>query len=303
MKKYYLFIVLIAPLFISAQKKLDLDRFNFKVQFRSLPNIKLDSSYRTYNVSVTGTKLMQPFLKDMEPSNTVLLQGWRKLPQDGHLNIEVKLQDLLPETVNVKERSIATKDRNGVVTGTKSVYYQEVVYTFEARAQITDYKGAYIMDEQLVSRSYKQTYTSPEFGLKALAEGYFILNSVNITKDLYRNCVNRAMHNLSSTITDNFGFAEVTAADYMLVIGSRKHPEYDDNRKAFQLMNEVLFNMNAASSIIGAREKLQPAIEYFEQIKTNYSTSKKHDRKIRYACFFNLAVSGFDLLKIFNCRL
>ena len=101
MKKYYLLVLLIAPLFIAAQKKVNLDRFNFKVQFRSLPDIKLDSIYRTYNVSVTGTKLMQPFLQDIEPSNTVLLQGWRKLEQDGHLNIQVKLQDLLPETVSV----------------------------------------------------------------------------------------------------------------------------------------------------------------------------------------------------------
>ncbi len=295
MKKYYLLVLLIAPLFIAAQKKVDLDRFNFKVQFRSLPDIKLDSTYRTYNVSVTGTKLMQPFLQDIEPSNTVQLQGWRKLEQDGHLNIQVKLQDLLPETVSVKERSITTKNRNGVVTGTKNVYYQEVVYTFEAAAQITDYKGAHIMDEMLASRNYKQTYTSPEFGIRALAEGYFVLNSLSITKDLYRKCVNRAMHNLSNRITDNFGFAEVTASDYMWVIGSRKHPEYDEDRKVFQLMNEVLFSMNAGSSINGAREKLQPVIEYFENIKTTYSTSKKHDRKIRYASYFNLAVLYYYL--------
>ncbi len=295
MKKYYLFLLLFVSATLAAQKRVDLDRFNFKVQFRSLPNIKLDSSYRTYNVSVSSTKMMKPFMQEKDPANTVLLEGWRKIGQDGHLNIQIKLEDLLPETVSIKERAITTKDRNGIVTGTKIIYYQEVVYTFAAAAQITDYKGIHIMDEELASRRYKQVYNSPEFALRPLAEGYFVLNSLSITKELYRNCVNRAMHYLSERITDNFGFAAITTDDFMWVIGSRKHPEYDDDRKAFQLMNDVLFSMDANKSIEGAREKLKPVIDYFESIKTTYSGSKKHDRKIRYASYFNLAVLYYYL--------
>ncbi|MGG9962283.1 hypothetical protein [Ferruginibacter sp. SUN106] len=295
MKKYYFLLLLLAPVSVIAQKKVDLDRFNFKVQFRSLPNIRLDSTYRTYNVAVTATKMMQPFMQDIDPANTVTLEGWRKLPQQGHLNIQVKLEDLLPESVSVKEHSLVTRDRNGAVTGTKTMYYQEVVYTFAATAQIADYKGTHIMDEILADRQYKQVYTSPEFAFKPLAEGYFVLNSLAVTKELYRTCVNKAMHYLSDRITDNFGFAEVTADDFMWVIGSRKHPEYEDDRKAFQLMNEVLFSMNASTSIESAREKLKPVIDYFENIKTTYSTSKKHDRKIRYSSYFNLAVLYYYL--------
>ncbi|MFM2326774.1 MAG: hypothetical protein RIR31_976 [Bacteroidota bacterium] len=295
MKKYYLFLLFIVPAILAAQKRVDLDRFDFKVQLRSLPNIKLDSTYRTYNVAVTSTKLMQPFLQEIDPASTVILESWRKLPQDGHLNIQVKLEDLLPETVAVKERSVITKDRNGVVTGTKILYYQEVVYTFAATAQIIDYKGTHVMDEVLANRQRKQVYNSPEFGLKALAESYFLLNSLTITKDLYRNCVNKAMHYLGERITDDFGFAEVTTDDFMWVIGSRKHPEYEDSRKAFQVIHEVLFSMDADKSIEAAREKLKPAIDYFENIKNTYSTSKKHDRKIRYASYFNLAVLYYYL--------
>lgn len=132
MKKYYLLILLVIPAALFAQKKVDLDRFNFKVQFRSLPDMRLDSSYRTYNVSVSNTRLMQPFMKGMEPANTVLLDGWKKLPKDGHINIDIKLEDLLPESVTVKERIVNVTNKSGVVTGTSKLYYQEVVYTFAA---------------------------------------------------------------------------------------------------------------------------------------------------------------------------
>jgi hypothetical protein len=170
-----------------------------------------------------------------------------------------------------------------------------VVYTFDAAATITDYKGMHVMDQELASRGHKQAYRSPEFTFRHLAEGYFLLNSLTVTKDLYRNCVNRAMHYLNERITDNFGFNEVTANDFMWIIDSRKHREYTAHRQAFQQMNEILFSMNASSSIDGVREQLKPVIDYFEKIKKNYPSTSKHDRKIRYASYFNLAVLYYYL--------
>ncbi len=294
MKKLYLLALLAIPFNINAQKKVDLDRFRFSVQYRSLPKMQIDSTYRTYNVEVEGTKLMQSFLNEMSPENSVVLEGWRKLPQDGHLDIKVKLGDLLPESVSVKERVETSKNKTGQVT-TKTYYRQEVLYSFDAVASITDYKGAHIMEQELAGRGNKQVYRSPEFASRILAEGYFALNSLTITKELYQNCVTRAMHYLSERITDNFGFNAVTANDFMWIVDSRKHPEYAAHRQAFQQISEVLFTMNASTSIEGAREQLKPVIDYFEKIKRIYSSTSKHDRKMKYASYFNLAVLYYYL--------
>lgn len=294
MKKLYFFALLAISFSIHAQKKVDLDRFRFSVQYRSLPKMRIDSTYRTYNVEVEGTRLMQSFLNEMSPENSVLLEGWRKLPQDGHLDIKVKLGDLVPESVSVKERIETSKNRAGQVS-TKTYYRQEVVYSFEALATITDYKGAHIMDQELAGRGNKQVYRSPEFASRILAEGYFALNSLTVTKELYQGCVTRAMHYLSERITDNFGFNAVTSNDFMWIVDSRKHPEYTAHRQAFQQISEVLFNMNANTSIEGAREQLKPVIDYFEKIKRIYSSTSKHDRKMKYASYFNLAVLYYYL--------
>lgn len=278
-----------------AQKRVDLDRYSFSVQYRSLPSQRLDTSYRTYNVVVQGSRLMQPFLLEMAPEKTVVLEGWRMLPQDGHITIKVKLEDLLPESVSVKERVENIKDRSGQITGTRIYYCQEVIYTFAATATINDYKEIHVMDQVLADRGYKQVYRSPEFAIKNLAEGYFMVNALTVTRDLYRNCVNRAMHYLSERITDNFGFGEITSNDFMWIVDSRKHPEYSAHRQAFQRLNEVLFSMNASNSIEGLREQIKPVIEYFESIKKKYPSTSKHDRKIRYASYFNLAVLYYYL--------
>lgn len=295
MKKIYFFALFLLPLSLTAQKSVDLDKYNFSVQYRSLPALKIDSTYRTYHVEIEGTRLMQPFTEELSPEKSVELDGWRQLPKDGHMAIKVKLEDLIPESFTVKERTEPIKNRNGQVTGTRIYYQQEVVYSFDAKAVLTDYKGLHIMDQDLASRQYKQIYRSPEFAIKHLAEGYFLVNSLSITKDLYRQCVTRAMHYLSERITENFGFSEVTSNDYMWIIDSRKHPEYTAHRQAFQQLNEVLFSMTASTSIENAREQLKPVIDYFESIKKRYSTTSKHDRKIRYASYFNLAVLYYYL--------
>ncbi len=295
MKKLFLFVWIAIPSILSAQKSVDLDRYKFSVQYRSLPQMRIDSTYRTYHVEVTGTRLMDNFLHDLSPENSVELEGWRKLNDGGHLSIQVKLGDLLPESVAVKERVQQIKNKDGVVTGIRTYYHQEVTYSFEARTSIYDYKGMHIQDMELASRTYKQVYNSPEFTIRGLAEGYFVLNSLAVTKDLFQKNVTRVMHNLSERISDNFGFREVTANDMMWIIDTKKHPEYTPWRNAFRVMNEVLFVMNPNQPITDARNELKPAIDYFEKIKRSYSSGNRHDRKIRYAAYYNLAVIYYYL--------
>lgn len=294
MKSKLLAVVLLSPLFLLGQK-IDLDRFKFTSQFRSLPLEGLDTSYHTYNVVIEGTKLMQPYLSDLTPEKSVQLDGWKKLEKDGHITISVKLEDLLPESVSVNEREEIIKDRNGKETGRRKLYSQEVVYTFSAFADITDYRGAHIKNIQLADRGYKQTYRSPEFAIRQMAEAYFMVNTLTVTGQLYKNCVNRAMTSLSTRITDDFGYGEVTVTDQMWIIDTKKHPEYQAHRQAFLSASEVLFGLSANRSLEGAREKLAPAINYFESIKRKYTSTSKHDRKIRYASYYNLAVIYYYL--------
>lgn len=277
-----------------AQKSVDLDRYRFSVQLRSLPTVRIDSTYRTYDVDVTTTKLMDEFFLQSDPGKSIKLEGWKKLSRRGHISIQVKLGDLIPGDAAVRERVVTQRTGNGATT-TKTMYYQEVTYTFEAKAVITDYLGMHLGDEQLASRSYKQIYRSPEFSNRVIAEGYFLVNAVAITRELFRQSSTNAIHALNRRINDLYGFESVQTDDFMWVIDSRKHPEYDDWRNALRQTTDVLFSMNASTPITNAREKLEPAIKYFEKVKQDYNTTKRHDRKLRYGAYFNLAVIYYYL--------
>ncbi|MGK2861719.1 MAG: hypothetical protein ACSLE0_07275 [Chitinophagaceae bacterium] len=294
MRKNLIIILFLMPVLAVAQT-VDLDRFKFSSQFRSLPSFRLDSSYHTYHVSVEATRLMQGYLSDMTPEKSVTLEGWRMLKKDGHLSIQVKLEDLLPESISVKEREEIIKDKAGKETGRRKLFSQEVVYTFSAFADVSDYKGAHIENINLANRNYKQVYTSPEFAIRQIAEAYFMVNSLTVTEKLYRNCINRAMNILTTRLNNDFGYAVQTVNDHMWILDSKKHPEYRAHRQAFLTISEVLFSISANKSLDGVREQLKPAIDYFESIKKKYTSTGKRDRKLRYASYYNLAVLYYYL--------
>jgi hypothetical protein len=294
-KKRFFAIAFLLPLAVLGQKNVDLDKFRFTSQFRTLPAYRLDSSYRTYNVIIEGNKLMQAYIDGMTPEQSVILEGWRQMGKDGHLAVRIKLEELLPESFSVKERIEPIKDRSGKQIGTRTLYHQEVIYTFSSFAEVSDYKGAHIRNFTLADRSYKQVYSSPEFPARVMAEGYFLLNTFSITSQLYKNCVNRAMHNLSEQLTENFGYGIATITEHMWIVDSKKHPEYMAHRNAFLILKDALFNISANRPLDGIREQVAPAIKYFEDIKKKYTSTSKHDRKMRYASYYNLAVLYYYL--------
>jgi hypothetical protein len=293
-RKNFLIAAFLLPL-IALSQRVDLDRFKFSSQYRSLPAYRLDNSYRTYHVSVETSRLMKGYLNEMSPEKSVILEGWRMLNKNGHLAIQVKLEDLLPQSFSVKEREEIIKDRAGKETGRRKLYSQEVVYTFSAFADISDHKGTHIKNLILADRNYKQVYRSPEFAIRHVAEGYFLVNSLTINEQLYKNCVKRAMNYLSNRINEDFGYAERTVTDHMWIVGNKKHPEYQAHRQAFLTISEVLFSISANRPLDGVREQMQTAIDYFESIKKKYPSTSKHDRKLRYASYFNLATLYYYL--------
>ena len=295
MRKIIFTAIWLLPLVAISQKKVDLDKFKFTAQFRSLPYLRLDSSYHTYNVSVQASRLMQNYIQDMAPEQSVILEGWKMLPKDGHISVQVTVEDMLPESVSVKERAEAITDKTGKQIGTRTLYHQEVQYSFSAFADISDYKGAHIQNFILADRGYKRIYSSPEFAIRQMAEGYFLLNTLAVTEKLYKNCVTESMHYLSDQLNDNYGYGRATVTDYMWIVDTRKHPEYMAHRNAFLIIKDVMFGLSADRPLDGVREQLEPAIKYFESIKRKYTSSSKHDRKIRYASYFNLAVLYYYL--------
>jgi hypothetical protein len=275
-------------LFATAQN-VDLDRFFFNATYRELPRRGLDTSWRTFSVSVETGPLCKLTIKEDQLNQIVNIEGWRKLNRNAHIQVKTRLEDVIVERSQVIERQEILKDKQGKQTGVRMHYAMQLTYTYGAQTMVTDYLGRKLEDLPVINRNVKHTFTSQEFNSKGEAEMYFSYNFINVTSDLMRRVATGTLEDLGNRLTANYGFTLRTANDFMWILDSRKHPEYDAHRSAFTLVKQAMFMMNADEPVDKVREMLKPAIEYFEKIKRIYPSTNKKDKKLRYASYYNLA--------------
>jgi hypothetical protein len=181
------------------------------------------------------------------------------------------------------------KDKNGKETGRRSHYYVQLAYSFAAQSKVSDYKGNPIITFTLANRDYRQTYNSQEFSSFIEASLYYKFRGIDFTKEIAKCAVRNAMNNLSDRMTYNFGYSSRTVTDFLWILDSKKHPEYEAHRKAWLAFKRAMFQMNAEEPLDEVKKLLTSVINYYETIKKRYSSNSKADRKMRYASYFNLA--------------
>jgi hypothetical protein len=273
----------------SAAQSVDLDRFYFNASYRELPRRGLDTSWRTFSVAVETGAMCKLALKDEYLTQLVNIEGWRKLDNSAHILIKTRLEDVLIEKSQVRERQEILKDKQGKQIGTKMYYAMQLIYTYGAQTVISDYTGRVLEEFPVINRSIKHTYTSQEYTTKLEAELYFAYNIMNVTGEIMRRVATNTFEDISNRLTANYGYTMRTVNDFMWILDSRKHPEYDSHRRAFSLVKQAMFQMNADEPVDKVRELLKPAIDYFEKVKRMYPSTNKKERKLRYASYYNLA--------------
>jgi hypothetical protein len=270
-------------------QNVDLDRFYFNATYRELPRRALDTSWRTFAVAVETGPLCKLSVKEEQLAQLVNIEGWRKLNKNAHILVRTRLDDVIIEKSQVRERDEILKDKNGKQTGVRKHYAMQLTYSYAAQTTISDYTGRTIEDYPVINRNSKHTYTSQEFSTKTEAEMYFMYNVINVTSEIMRRVANGTFEELSNRLTTNYGFTQRTVNDFMWILDTRKHPEYEDHRKAFALVKQAMFLMNADEPVDKVREMLKPAIEYFQKVIKRYPSTSKKERKLRYASYYNLA--------------
>ena len=287
-KVLFIFFTFITSLCLFGQR-VDLDKYNFSASYIDLPRMVIDSSYKTYFVEIDASSTLKNDLLGENLAEFVCIDGWKQLSGKGHVKIFTRLEDVFIENVEVKERVEILKDKNGKETGSRKYYYVQFIYTFAAESKVSDYKGNPMIAFALADRDNRQVYNTQEFSSFIEASLYYKFRGFDFTKEIAKRSVRKAMNNLSYEMTVNYGYTARTVNDFLWILDSRRHSEYEAHRKAWMVFKQAMFTMSAEEPIDEIRQSLIPVINYYESIKKRYSSNKKADRKIRYASYFNLA--------------
>jgi len=289
MKRTIQLLILIFFWITATAQRVDLDKFSFTASYRDLPRGGLDTSFRTFSVRFDAGTFSRMVMKNEELEDLVYIEGWKKLSYDAHIQVETKIEDLLIERTDIKQKVDPIKDKNGNEIGKKTSYYVEAVYTYAAHAKITDYRGRHIETYTIASRSNKQTHNSSTFSSEAEAKAYAIFGYLLMTNNLIKQTADRVVNTLNNTLGYYYGFSERFVSDHLWILGSKKHPEYDAHRKAWVTFKSAMIKMSYDEPLDEVKEMMKPVIEYFTKMKKIYSSRDKSDRKMRYASCFNLA--------------
>lgn len=271
-------------------QKVDLDRYIFTATYRGLPETPLSQEYRTYSYNINSTSSVRNNFTDEQVKNMVTIEGWKKVEGRSHILINLNLEDLAIEGSEVKSREEEIKDKDGKVTGKKTYYYAQAIYSWAGSASLNDYKGNTIIRTYgLADRNNKMTWKSNEYATSSDAANYYNNNKYEIRNALTKEVMTSALNQFQRSLTYKYGFRVVADQDFMWIMDSKKHPENEAQKAAWANIKEAMKLMNAKDSLTLVKEKLAPAIAYFDSLKARIAGTEKSDKKLRYGAYYTLA--------------
>ena len=324
-------LTLSAALFINAAtaQKVDLDKFNFEIEYLSLPTHYLPPEQRTYSASVSLSPMSQAVVTEEEALKRLSIANFSNKPSGGVVQINMQLGNTLFNRSEVKMRTEQTKDDKGNVTATKYYYSVQASYTTDGKYVITGPKNPYKNEKQTAKekkRDKKKDGEEPKEGNPFLKDapaattegtgstltitgtpgGYrsfttqesrsseeasrsFRLISEGILLNLHADFVNGTLREAGARLNDLYGYVPVKEAYFLWILDSKSHPEYQMQQNAIQAVKELLGRVKAEASTAALETALKPVMDYFESLKTKYTGDDKREKKLRYSAYFNLA--------------
>ncbi len=278
---------------LSFAQKIDLDREIFTVRYRVLAQKPLAPDYKTFSVSVSLPQIMKNYYSaDVE--NRIEITGMKQITTGkGHIHINILAEDIIIEGASVKSRTTSEKDRNGVVVN-KSYFWSEIVYTFGLNTKIIDYHTQQSIDSySFAERKTKKIFKSQEFTEYNSANSFLEYNKDNLKAQIATQEFDNAFKTLNTNLNVNYGYTVGSASQQLWIMDSPKHVENKAHIEATKNARNILNTINANDNPKDLLPQLAPSIEYFTKTFPKYPVDDKPSKKIRYSCYYNLALIYF----------
>lgn len=289
MKKLIASFTLILSISMLYAQRVDLDRFNFTASYRDFPENPLPEAYKTYNIRLEASPSLGLGYAAANLAGGIQIEGLKRVDGMGHITILLMLDDLVFEKPETIERIQTSKDKQGNEIK-KSWFSTKMDYSFAARLSVYDYKGNTIVDNQvLYDRNNNRSYQTPETNSAENATSYFNNKISEIRSNLVNNLTGGIIAQANDLLNAQYGYPVRRVNDILWILNNKRHKLYADHQRAWNDFKNAIVLMNEDEPLDKVKRKMQPVIDYFEKVKTQYVTSSKEDRKIRYASYYNLA--------------
>lgn len=307
----------------SKAQKVDLDHFYFNVSYQILPKEPIPFEKRTFSSRVKLGGALQTYLNPINLNEKINIIGWKKVDQNGTVDVELNLEDFVEKGVSPQTRVDEKKDKDGRVISRKVYYYVVAKYATRGYAKV---KGPItptpISEKQIEEEKAKQAsvannrflknvvikkdttaskdgfnisfngeleYKSKEYTDPSAPIDDFNLNKTAIRDQTLRDFADNSLANFSRNINYTYGFKPKNDNEILWILDA-KNEEGKTQTETVQAVKFLFASMKADEPIDELKSNIQPLIEYFDSLKTKYAEDTKPSRKMRYSAYYNLAV-------------
>lgn len=273
MKILFTCLAIFISLSIGLAQSADLDPYFFTTQSRLYPNQQIPAEKRTYEVHETNRTNVAFNLQ-----NDVKVNGFTK-SANAFLTVTVSFPFALAMGDIVVESITDPNVANGKLYTAKRAFSADGRVTLECKEM--DYKHYDLTN-------YARAFYSKQYNNEKQARDEAQSLSNDWLSTASTELRNFAAGKANYYANANFGFCGLETKAKLYLLESKKHPEFENYRKHFQLILTTFASVKFDSLPSDMESRLQPAISYFESIPTQFATDDKKHKKIRYSAYYNL---------------
>ena len=287
-KTLFTFILLATAISTNAQN-VNLDKEEIAVSYVRLPSKPvLNDADRTFSVLSFNSPVLTQSLPELFFESEIQLNGFTKLNKDGFLTVESKLIDVtLISSETAKEYKKRT-DKDGKET--RWTEYKGIVrFRTEGSVTITSVDNSInetftFNNERTISSESSDNYKDAEYFRKS-----------NSTKSLRIDFVKNVIDVVNTQMAKLFGYTIQNKKVNLHILDAKKHPETANHKENYELIKSAFADMKSHEPIGEIKNKIQPALDYFDGLLTSYSEKDRKSRKLRYASLYNIATLNYYL--------
>jgi hypothetical protein len=324
MKKILLPILFLLSFSHVFSQKVDLDRFSFDVKYQLLPSEYVPYENRTFGVHTRISGVFQNYTNDAALYDKINIEGWKKVETPNPtVGIDINLEDFIEKGSTLEKRVVENKDKDGKLISTDTYYYMQTTFAVRGNAKINGpLTPRQPTAQELEEKAKKEQAASTNRFLKnavlkpaetaPVNEGI----AINFSRDLvvksdenkdsrvvsdafnrskgslYQEQLRKFVDGCTGDVMERsnriYGFRSIATRDILWILDA-KNDEGATQKEAIEAVKGIFATMKADEPLDLLASNLQPLIEYFESLKTKYTSDDKPGRKMRYSAYYNLA--------------
>ena len=297
MRTTILFILLLSATFGFAQA-VTIDNEPAQVEYYRMPDDPLDASYTTYSadIDIPFSQLGKTgFVESALIDQYLTLEGYKRVNSKGDVEVTAVIGDFTIWGEHRNTNRTKSKDKNGNET-TKVSYNIEVRYSLPVSLQVYDKKGDRLYDRYIGGSSADtRTWTSHSYNNLSDLESYWRTSRTSRLAQLQKEMMEQKMRDLRTELNQQFGYQRISGTTRFETIGKKKHPLYETFHKNVEIIQNAFKLMSADRDLKEIKEKVKPALAFYNAQASKYKSSSKDDMRLRHICLYNQALAYFWL--------